>query len=185
MHHISVNTPVLLLNSTYEPLNVINIKRAFRLLTASKAELLEAGEGYIHLITSKKPAPSVVRMRYHIKRPIYRVKFTKQAILSRDRFRCAYCGTRTKELTIDHVIPKTKGGQTKWENVVSCCKSCNAQKGDKTPAEVGLKLLFKPKEPRFLPHLRMVTAVYKKSWDKYLFAQHDTPYLLRGELPNV
>lgn len=178
-----LNDAVLLLNSTYEPLNVINIKRAMRLLLTSKASQIEADGHVIRSADREFPAPAVVRLAYFVKRPHQRVRFTKQAVLARDSFTCQYCGNRTSDLTLDHVIPKTRGGETVWANVVACCKPCNTAKGDRSVRDAGFKLTRVPREPRFLPYIRLVRQTRHESWDKYLFTDPESPYLVRGELP--
>jgi 5-methylcytosine-specific restriction endonuclease McrA len=178
------NEAVLLLNSTYEPLNVINLRRAVRLLITEKADSVEANGRSMPYGNGKQfRVPEVVRLSYYVKRPQQRVKFTKSAVFIRDNYTCQYCGVQTKDLTVDHVIPKVKDGGTVWTNIVAACKRCNNRKGDKTPKDAGLKLLRPPKEPRFLPYLRMVRRGHQQSWDKYLFADSDSPYLVRDALP--
>ena len=178
-----LNSAVLLLNNTYEPLNVINVTRALRLITTQKASGVEK-EGYdLHSSKGVLCIPVVVKMAYYVKRPMQKVKFSKRHVLMRDNFTCQYCNDRPKELTIDHVVPKTSGGLTVWTNVVACCKRCNSAKGDKTLKDSGLKLKRAPKEPRFLPYLRMIKGGSNHAWEKYLFTDSNSPYLIRGELP--
>lgn len=179
-----LNDAVLLLNSTYEPLNVINVKRALRLLFTHKAENLERNGEVVHSMGREIPLPAVVRLAYYVKRPSQRVKFTKQTVLARDQYTCMYCGLQTRELTLDHVIPKVRGGQTVWNNVVACCKKCNGAKGHKSVKDAGLKLIKVPREPRFLPYIRLVRHTRHDSWDKYLFTDtSSTGFLIRGPLP--
>ena len=176
------NEAVLLLNSTYEPLNVINLRRAVRLLMTDKADGLEhTGKEIKYGQHGLFKVPEVIRLAYYVRRPIQKVKFTKAAVFLRDNYTCQYCGLQTKELTIDHVLPKVKGGQTVWTNVVACCKRCNNKKGDRSVKEMDFTLARQPKEPRFLPYLRMVRRGHQKSWDKYLFTNVDSPYLVRGD----
>jgi 5-methylcytosine-specific restriction endonuclease McrA len=178
------NEAVLLLNSTYEPLNVINIRRAVRLLITEKANSIEYNGREIHYGKGILKVPEVVRLSYYVKRPIQRVKFTKAAVFVRDNYICQYCGLQTKELTVDHVIPKVRGGETVWTNIVSACKRCNNKKGDRPLKDSGFKLLRQPREPRFLPYLRMVRHGHQQSWDKYLFADPSgSPFLIRDPLP--
>jgi 5-methylcytosine-specific restriction endonuclease McrA len=178
-----LNDAVLLLNSTYEPLNVINVKRALRLLLTRKADPVEADGHVVRSVSRSFALPVVVRLAYYVRRPNQRVKFTKRTVLARDLHTCQYCGLQTRDLTLDHVIPRTLGGETVWTNVVAACRKCNGSKGGRTLREVGLKLVRQPREPRFLPYLRLVRSSYQKTWDKYLFTEPDTPYLLRGPLP--
>ncbi|HEX6473710.1 MAG TPA: HNH endonuclease, partial [Candidatus Limnocylindria bacterium] len=105
-----INAPVLVLNQNYEPLNVCDIRRAFRLLGAEKAELIERNHQVIHTPTRALEAPSVIRLQYHIKRPRPRVKLSRREVFARDRHTCQYCGAVSRDLTIDHVVPKHRGG---------------------------------------------------------------------------
>ena len=178
-----MNEAVLLLNSTYEPLNVINVKRALRLVMCGKAGQVEADGTGIRTISRTFPQPHVVKMAYYVRRPIQRVKFTKRTVLARDGYTCQYCGVQTRDLTLDHVLPKTLGGETIWTNVVAACRRCNGAKGGRTLKESGFVLPRVPKEPRFLPYLRLVRNSYQKTWDKYLFLDPDSPFLLHGPLP--
>jgi len=178
-----MNEAVLLLNSTYEPLNVINVKRALRLVMAGKAGLVEVDGSPIKTVSASFALPHVVRMAYYVRRPSQRVKFTKRTVLARDGYTCQYCGVQTRDLTLDHVLPKTLGGETIWTNVVAACRRCNGNKGGRTLKESGFILFRPPKEPRFLPYLRLVRNSYQKSWDKYLFLDPESPFLLHGPLP--
>jgi len=178
-----MNEAVLLLNSTYEPLNVINVKRALRLVMSGKAGSVEADGAGIRTISRTFPLPHVVKMAYYVRRPTQRVKFTKRTVLARDGYACQYCGVQTRDLTLDHVLPKTLGGETIWTNVVAACRRCNGTKGGRTLKESGFVLSRTPKEPRFLPYLRLVRNSYQKTWDKYLFLDPDSPFLLHGPLP--
>ena len=181
---MSASEAVLLLNSTYEPLNVINLRRAVRLLLTGKGDSVEHTGRMIRFGAGEFRVPEVVRLGYYVKRPAQKVKFTKSAVFLRDNYTCQYCGHQTRELTIDHVVPKVRGGLTSWTNVVACCKRCNNSKGDKSLKDSGFKLARPPKEPRFLPYLRMVRSGHQKTWDKYLFSDSASPYLVRDELPS-
>jgi len=178
-----LNDAVLLLNSTYEPLNVINVKRALRLLLTRKADPVEAAGQVLRSVSRTFQLPLVVRLAYYVKRPHQRVKFTKRTVLARDGYTCQYCGSQGRDLTLDHVIPKALGGETIWTNVVAACRKCNGAKGGRTLKEAGIRLLRVPREPKFLPYLRLVKSSYQRVWDKYLFTDPDSPFLLRGPLP--
>jgi len=178
------NEAVLLLNSTYEPLNVINVRRAVRLLITDKANTIEHNGREIRHGKGVLRVPEVVRLSYYVRRPIQRVKYTKLAVFVRDNYTCQYCGLQTRDLTVDHIIPKVRGGETMWTNIVAACKRCNNKKSDRSLKDAGLKLLRQPREPRFLPYLRMVRHGHQQSWDKYLFAESgDSPFLIRDPLP--
>ena len=167
-----INAPVLVLNQNYEPLNVCDIRRAFRLLGAEKAELLARNHQVIHTVTVAIPAPSVIRLQYHVKRPQPRVKLSRREVFSRDRHTCQYCGRQTHDLTLDHVMPRHRGGGHTWENLVTACKACNHRKGGKTLEEARLRLQRPPHEPRndiyslFTPYL---SDERNEAWRTYLF----------------
>ena len=133
---------VLLLNITYEPLRIINWKKAITLLCLGKVEVIEEYTREIHSVTFTLKLPSVVRLLRMVKRPKTPVKFSRQNIYARDRYRCQYCGNQypTEELTYDHVMPKSRGGTTEWENIVTCCIDCNRKKGGRNPSEASMQL---------------------------------------------
>src|SRR4030042_6104274 len=110
-----INLPVLVLNQNYEPLNVCNVRRAVVLLDRGKAEVLENGRGVIHSASSTLPLPSVIRLVYLIRRPRPQLKLTRREVFTRDKYTCQYCGKQTRELTLDHVIPRHRGGKHTWE----------------------------------------------------------------------
>ena len=167
-----INAPVLVLNQNYEPLNVCDIRRAFRLLGAEKAELIERNHQVIHTPTLAIDAPSVIRLQYHVKRPRPRVKLSRREVFARDRHTCQYCGRQTHDLTLDHVMPRHRGGAHSWENLVTACKPCNHRKGGKTLDEARLRLKREPHEPRsdiyslFTPYL---ADDRNDAWRTYLF----------------
>lgn len=161
-----VNSSVLVLNQNYEPLNVCNARRAFVLLDRGKAEILEHGRGALHTPSLVFPLPSVIRLVYMIKRPRPRVKLTRREVFFRDRYTCQYCGRETRELTLDHVIPRNRGGEHVWENVVSACKACNHRKAGRTPTEAKMSLLRLPQRPRFTSYY--VLYPYLQTQDEWL-----------------
>ncbi len=108
-----------MLNQNYQPLNICNARRAISLLGRGKAELLENGLGNIRSISQVFPIPSVIRLIYMVKRPLLRRRLSRRAVFYRDGFSCQYCGKATKELTLDHIVPRSRRGPHVWENVVS------------------------------------------------------------------
>jgi len=167
-----INAPVLVLNQNYEPLNVCDIRRAFTLLGADKAELLERNHQVIHTPTMIIAAPSVIRLVYLVRRPRPRVKLSRREVFSRDRHTCQYCGTSSRDLTIDHVVPKHRGGRHEWENLVAACRSCNHRKGSKTLAEARMHLLREPRAPRAdVGYLygTYLSDTRNDAWRNYLF----------------
>jgi len=166
-----VNNAVLVLNQNYEPLNVCNVRRALVLVIGGKAEVLEANPRAIASPTATYVAPSVIRLVYMIRRPRPRVKLSRREIFIRDNYTCQYCDRQLTDLTIDHVIPRSRGGQHVWDNVVSACRQCNHRKGGKSIAEARMALLKKPHEPRagtyYTIERRLDTAMHT-TWHKFL-----------------
>jgi len=148
---------VLVLNITYEPLKIVNWKKAITLLFLGKVEVLEEYGREIHSVSFTVKLPAVVRLLRMVKRPKTPVKFSRQNIYARDKYRCQYCGRKfaPEELTYDHVLPRSRGGKTEWRNIVTCCVECNRRKGGHTPAEAGMKLIRKPSRPKWVPALRL------------------------------
>ncbi|OGO24169.1 MAG: HNH endonuclease [Chloroflexi bacterium RBG_16_50_9] len=165
-----VNYPVLVLNQSYEPLTVCRARRALVLIFQGKAEMIENGVGFIHSIRETIPLPSVIRLDRLIKRPRRQRRLTRFEIFNRDRFTCQYCGQHTRQLTLDHVIPRYRGGQHTWENVVSACVSCNRRKAGRTPQEASMKLIRLPAPPS-KNSLFVIPYHYLQrhgEWQKYL-----------------
>ncbi len=142
-----VSQPVLVLNATFEPLNVCNIKRALGLVFSGKAEIVVNGRGYIRTSAAVYELPSVIRLGYMVKRPHPRVALSKREVLRRDEYTCQYCGKKGRVLTIDHVIPRHRGGPHTWQNLVAACSGCNRRKGGRTPEEANMHLERPPYEP--------------------------------------
>ena len=141
--------PVLVLNQNYEPLNVCTVRRAFVLVDRGKAEVIENGRGYLHSQRAKFEMPSVIRLIYLIRRPRPQGRLTRRDIFLRDGFACQYCGKSTKDLTLDHVMPRHRGGGHHWENVVAACKHCNHRKAGRTPEEARMLLKKEPYRPTY------------------------------------
>ena len=132
---------VLVLNQNYEPLNVCNLPRAFRLVFGEKAEVIEYDHQVIRTPRTEYRAPSVIRLQHLIRRPRPRVKLSRREVFARDRHVCQYCGRQAHDMTLDHVVPRHRGGGHTWENLVTACKPCNHRKGGKTLEEARLRLL--------------------------------------------
>ena len=164
-----VNTPVLVLNQGYEPVNLCRTRRAIVLVLHGKADILENSRGEIHSVSQVFQIPSVIRLVYMVNRPHHRRKLTKLEVFNRDHYICQYCGWQMEELTLDHVIPRRRGGEYTWENVVSACIPCNRRKGGHTPSEAGMKLLRSPRIPHnnsfYIPHNLLTNH---SEWQKYL-----------------
>jgi 5-methylcytosine-specific restriction endonuclease McrA len=174
---VTAFSQVLLLNASFEPLNVINWKRALKLVFLEKVEVLEVSEREVHSATHSLRVPAVVRLLRFVGFQKRDVKFSRQNIYARDKFRCQYCGEKLppRELTCDHVIPRSRGGRTTWTNIVTCCRPCNRRKGGRTPAEAGFRLLRKPMRPSWVLgfHARFTLHQPPPSWRGYLFWSSD------------
>ena len=144
---------VLVLNQNFEPLNICNARRAIVLVDRGKAEVIEHNGALLRSPSRTYQQPSVIRLVYLIKRPRPVAKLTRREIFARDNYTCQYCGAKTKDLTLDHVIPRHRGGRHTWENLVSACKVCNHRKGGKTLEEARMSLRRVPYQPK-------VTAYY-------------------------
>ena len=143
-----INTTVLVLNQNYEPLNVCNARRAFVLLERRKAEVVADGERALRSVARAFRIPSVIRMVYYIKRPRPTARLSRREVFARDSFTCQYCGRRSRDLTLDHVLPRHRNGPHTWENLVSACKTCNHRKAGRTPDEARMRLSQAPRRPR-------------------------------------
>lgn len=164
---------VLLLNASFEPLNVVNWRRAMKLVCLRKVEVLQESDRVVHSARAARRVPTVVRLVRFVNFHRWDVKFSRENIYARDRYRCQYCGEelRSKELTCDHVVPRSRGGATEWTNLVTCCPSCNRKKGGKTPHEAGLALMRTPDRPSWLVgfQTRFAAEDAPPQWRDYLY----------------
>ena len=147
----------VLLNADYSFLNVVDWKRALRLIVKNKVKVLSYSERCIRGTAGKvMRIPAVMRLIKLI-RSVYRtcVPFSKRNVLIRDGFRCAYCGKQHGKMTIDHIIPRSRGGRSTFENCVTCCRSCNLKKGYHTPSEAGMYLRLRPSQPTISEFIRL------------------------------
>jgi 5-methylcytosine-specific restriction endonuclease McrA len=161
---------VLVLNVTYEPLSVIPVARAVHLLLSSRAELIEASDAVLRSASLELPVPVVIRLLNFVRVPHnLPLPLSRRALLLRDNYTCQYCGEQPGRelLTIDHVLPRSRGGRTEWENVVAACAPCNRRKSNRTPDEANMKLLNNPHRPRFWA-MALLTMSNNDAWRKYL-----------------
>lgn len=161
---------VLLLNSTYEPLTALPIRRAVVMVLCGKADVVhdDPAGPVIHSATRAIAVPSVIRLRSYVRVPYRaRIPMTRAALMHRDRFRCAYCGSKAD--TVDHVVPRSRGGEHTWENCVAACSDCNHRKADRLLAELGWTLRLAPTPPKG-QHWRLLSAVKEldPAWMRYL-----------------
>jgi 5-methylcytosine-specific restriction endonuclease McrA len=165
---IVMGRKVLVLNSDYRALTVCNVPKAFLLVYTNKAEILTKVENeFLRSVSQALAMPSVIRLLSYVSIPYKGVMLSRQNIFKRDGNRCVYCGVR-HDLTLDHVIPRSKGGKTSWTNLVTACKRCNARKGDFTPEAAGMKLPYKPFKPSFVVFLREFAGANDDNWKPYL-----------------
>jgi 5-methylcytosine-specific restriction endonuclease McrA len=158
---------VLLLNATFEPLCAVSVRRAVLLLLKGKAEVLEGDGGALHSERLTIGIPSVIRLVYYVKVPYYgKRSLSRKAVFARDAWTCQYCGGSAE--TVDHVVPRSRGGPHSWENVVAACRRCNGRKRDKLPLEAGLKLNKKPGSPRGPATVSLELGKVKPEWERYL-----------------
>jgi 5-methylcytosine-specific restriction endonuclease McrA len=164
-----VDSKVLVLNQNYEPLNVCRARRAVVMIWGGKAEVLENNSDIMHSPSIYIRVPSVIRLMYLIRRPRLHRRLSRREVFIRDSHTCQYCGMETRDLTIDHVIPRYLGGEHTWENLVSACKSCNQKKAGRRPEKAGMKLGIKPYAPPPGPHSVMFQRHDNHpEWQKYL-----------------
>ena len=161
---------VLVLNHNYEPLSVCNVKKAVILLWLGKAELIAACEGkFLRSVSMAMPFPSIVRLSVYVRVPYKKIVLSRKNILRRDSHRCQYCGKSEVTLTVDHIVPKARGGTETWENLVAACVQCNNRKGDRTPHEASMQLLRKPIRPNHVMFIRHFVGTVDDHWKPYLF----------------
>jgi 5-methylcytosine-specific restriction endonuclease McrA len=166
-----MNSRVLVLNQDFSPLMVCSVERAFILVYLKKSELIRPANGHkLHSVTQTYPMPSVIRLNRYVNAPYKGVNLTRQNIFKRDNNECQYCGTR-KDLTIDHVTPRARGGVDTWTNLVTACKKCNAKKGDYSPEEANMPLRRKPYKPSYSIFLRDHLSGQASEWDIFLSEQ--------------
>jgi 5-methylcytosine-specific restriction endonuclease McrA len=163
----------LLLTQGYEPIQIISWQRAITLLALDKVEVVEEYDAQIRAPSIIVRVPAVVRLRKTFRRHAKPVKFSRVNIYARDGHRCQYCAMKctTDELTYDHVVPRSKGGRTSWENIVSACYACNRRKANRTPAEAGMKLLATPARPSWMPsvQIRVSARSVPDAWRDYVY----------------
>jgi 5-methylcytosine-specific restriction endonuclease McrA len=166
-------TRTLLLTQGYEPLKVISWQRAITLYMLDKVDVVEEYDAKIRSVSYVVSVPAVVRLRAAFRRHVKPVKFSRVNIYARDNHRCQYCGTKCTiaELTYDHVVPRSRGGATSWDNIVSCCYTCNAKKANRTPVEAKMRLLATPVRPTWMPavQIRVSAKSVPDAWRDYVY----------------
>jgi hypothetical protein len=170
---------VLLLNgSSWEPLAVISVPRAINLVLAGKAVIIEDTGHFLRTIGDKFPVPSVIALRTYINVPRRKAHWSRKGVLARDSYTCIYCGIRSgdvqrgkiinkSDLTVDHILPRSRGGKDNWTNTACACYSCNHRKGDKMPGEAGMRMMWEPKTPR-TSYLVIAVGSGPDAWKHYI-----------------
>jgi len=168
-----LHAPVLVLNASYEPINVCAARRALVLVLKGVAMTEEENGHFLHAARLTMRLPSVIRLLEYRRIPHQTRALSRKNILLRDRNTCQYCGEAlaSGDLTLDHVVPRSRGGSSTWENLVACCHPCNRRKGNQLPAEAGMKLM---REPRAFSlhtsrHIMRLMGRSDDKWRKYLF----------------
>lgn len=157
----------LVLNASYEPLSVVSSRRAVCLLLADKAELLEADGSVLRSERLTLPSPAVIRLCYMVRAPRRRVaSVSRRAVFARDDYRCQYCGEGAD--SIDHVVPRSRGGSDDWDNLAAACRSCNSAKRNRTPAEAGMRLVRPCRAPRSSAWTIVGGSGIPDAWKPYL-----------------
>lgn len=175
---IAQNRVLLLNGSTWEPLSVISIPRAINLLVAGKAIVVEETGKFLRTVRDKYPVPSVIALRTYINVPRRQAHWSRKGILVRDEYTCVYCGVtpgslvKNKVLTrqdfsIDHILPRSRGGKDTWTNTACACSACNHRKGSRLPNEAGMKLRWEPKMPR-TSYLVIAVGSGPDTWKRYI-----------------
>jgi 5-methylcytosine-specific restriction endonuclease McrA len=166
----SLNGRVLILNQSYEPISICSAKKALTLIFLTKAELVEQiSTRSIRTVRTQYPFPSVIRLCAYLRVPFRKIELSRKNIMRRDGMRCTYCGTGQPPLTMDHIIPRSRGGTDSWENLTTACIKCNNKKGNRTPDEAGMRLMTVPKRPHHVLFLKHSMGTIDETWRPYLF----------------
>lgn len=167
---------VLVLNQDYTALSIISVPKAFLLVYLNKAELVAESQTHaLRTVSEVFPLPTVIRLHRYVSLPYKGVMMSRQNIFKRDGYKCQYCAA-TQDLTLDHVLPKSRGGKTNWDNLTTACRRCNARKGDFTPDEAGMPLRQRPFKPSFIMFMRDYSGSTEESWMPFLTKKDKNAY---------
>ena len=151
-------------------MSICNTKRAVVLLFLGKAELIASKDSQtINSITRRIPFPTIIKLLVYIRVPYKKIVLSRKNILRRDGYKCQYCNKSETALTIDHIVPKSKGGDDSWENLVTACISCNNKKGDRSPEDANMTLRKKPTKPSHITFMKHFVGKRDDEWKPYLF----------------
>ena len=164
-----LNRKVLVLNSSYEPLMVISARRAILLVLTDKVDIIVNYSEFINSTYSRFHLPSVILLKKYIKYHKSQITLSRKNLLKRDNRVCQYCGKTDTKMTIDHIIPKVKGGTDTWENLVTACFKCNSKKGNKLLSEITMQLIKKPRKPSMITYLQNYVTLSQNEWKPYLY----------------
>ena len=160
---------VLVLNASYEPLNVCSLRRAHVLVFKGKAEVIEELDTPLRSATATFAWPHVIRLTTYVRVPrTVQRKISRRALFARDGWRCVYCGSASGRLTLDHVVPRSRGGHSVWENVVTSCAPCNLRKGNRLLEEVAMTLHVPPRAPAPVLFISLAAPRIPDRWQPYL-----------------
>jgi 5-methylcytosine-specific restriction endonuclease McrA len=160
---------VLVLNASYEPLNVTTVRRAHVLVFKGKAEVVEELDRPLHAASDTYPWPHVIRLVTYVRVPrAVQRKISRRALFARDGWRCVYCGTSGGRLTLDHVVPRSRGGESSWENVVTSCATCNHKKGNRLLEETQMTMAVQPRPPAPVLFIQLAAPRIPDGWQPYL-----------------
>jgi 5-methylcytosine-specific restriction endonuclease McrA len=160
---------VLVLNASYEPINVCTVRRAVVLLLKAKAEVVDHATWELRSERATMSRPVVIRLMTYVMVPrdTHRRKITRRAVFARDNWTCQYCGSRSN-LTVDHVIPRSKGGGSTWDNIVASCAPCNRRKADHLPDKAGMHPKRAPSMPQPHVFIHVATPTIPAAWRQWL-----------------
>ena len=164
-----MDTDVLVLNQDYQPISICSVQRSVKLVFLEKAELLhDDPDKVIRTVDDEFSYPSVIRLRRYIRLPYAKIVLSRRNVMKRDRYTCQYCGTKS-DLTLDHVMPRSRGGEDSWENLVTACNHCNVKKGNRTPDEAKMPLKLEPYRPVHITFFQNLLGGVQEHWKPYLY----------------
>ncbi len=166
-----MNNAVLVLNNNYTPLSICSVRRAICLMVTNKVEVLINYQKRIHSPSISFPIPSVIKLKSYVHYTRMSVALTRKNILTRDHYACQYCGRTQPPLTVDHILPRERGGGDNWENLVTACGPCNSRKGNRTPEEAGMRLLKPPIRPTRIHFFQQFIHDEQQEWKPFLFME--------------
>ncbi len=164
-----MNAVVLVLNQDYQPVSICSVQRSVKLVFLEKAELLhEDPNRVLRTVTREYSYPSVIRLRRYIHLPYNRIVLSRRNVMKRDKYTCQYCGQKS-DLTLDHILPKSRGGKDSWENLITACNKCNVKKGNRTPEEAAMPLRTSPYRPVYITFFQNLAGSVQENWKPYLY----------------